>query len=77
MRTPVETAALIFDGNLGLGTLRTWAQTFDLSNARTQASPRYFIPINACSTACTKRGLSGSSLDGKLVTLPSGVIRYL
>ena len=37
----------------------------------------YFMPINARSTTCTKRGLSGSSLDGKLVTLPSGVIRYL
>jgi hypothetical protein len=34
VRTPVETNRLIFDGNLGLGTMRSWVLTFDLENER-------------------------------------------
>jgi hypothetical protein len=34
VRTPVETGRLIFDGNLGLGTMRSWVLTFDLRNER-------------------------------------------
>ncbi len=37
VRTPVETSRLIFDGNLGLGTMRSWVLTFDLGWVR---SPR-------------------------------------
>ena len=34
VRTPVEKSRLIFDGNLGLGTMRSWVLTFDLGNER-------------------------------------------
>ena len=34
IRTPVETSRLIFDGNLGLGTMRSWVLTFDLEKER-------------------------------------------
>lgn len=34
VRTPVETSRLIFDGNLGLGAMRSWVLTFDLENER-------------------------------------------
>jgi hypothetical protein len=34
VRTPVETSAMIFDGNLGLGTMRSWVVTFDLERER-------------------------------------------
>jgi hypothetical protein len=34
VRTPVETSAMIFDGNLGLGTMRSWVLTFDLERER-------------------------------------------
>ena len=34
VQTPVEVESMIFDGNVGLGTLRTWALTFDLANER-------------------------------------------
>ncbi len=34
VRTPVETSRLIFDGNLGLSTMRKWVLTFDLGNER-------------------------------------------
>ncbi len=34
VRTLVETSRLIFDGNLGLGTMRSWVVTFDLEKER-------------------------------------------
>jgi Aspartyl protease len=34
VRTSVETGRLIFDGNIGQGTMRSWALTFDLANER-------------------------------------------
>jgi hypothetical protein len=34
VRAPVETSRLIFDGNLGLGAMRSWVLTFDLANER-------------------------------------------
>jgi hypothetical protein len=34
IRTPVETSPMIFDGNLGLGTMRNWVLTFDLGTER-------------------------------------------
>lgn len=34
IRTPVETSRLIFDGNIGLGAMRSWVLTFDLENER-------------------------------------------
>jgi len=34
VRTPVETSRMIFDGNLGLGTMRSWVVTFDLAEER-------------------------------------------
>lgn len=34
VRTPVETSRLIFDGNLGLGAMRSWVLTFDLAEER-------------------------------------------
>ena len=34
VQTPVVVESLIFDGNIGLGTLRDWALTFDLANER-------------------------------------------
>jgi hypothetical protein len=32
--TGIEWAPLIFDGNLGLGTMRPWTLTFDLAQGR-------------------------------------------
>lgn len=34
VRAPVETSRLIFDGNLGLGAMRSWVLTFDLAEER-------------------------------------------
>jgi hypothetical protein len=34
VRTPVEISRLIFDGNLGLGAMRSWILTFDLAEER-------------------------------------------
>jgi len=34
VRTPVETSRLRFDGNLGLGAMRSWVATFDLAEER-------------------------------------------
>jgi Aspartyl protease len=34
VRTSVETGRLIFDGNIGQGTMRSWVLTFDLANER-------------------------------------------
>lgn len=34
VRAPVETSRLIFDGNLGLGAMRSWILTFDLAEER-------------------------------------------
>jgi hypothetical protein len=34
VRTPVETRPMIFDGNIGQGTMRRWVLTFDLQNER-------------------------------------------
>jgi hypothetical protein len=34
IRTPVETSRMIFDGNIGQGTMGSWVLTFDLEKER-------------------------------------------